>query len=223
MNEHLTDEDLVLHHYGEANFAAHLAECGGCRARRAALGRTLDLAGVQGVPDSGAEYGRAVWRSIAPKLAPRRGSGAAWWVWSGAAAAVVAVAFLAGRWTAPAPLATAISVDARQRVFEAALADHLDRAQVMLTQLANDPAGAPEETLGDIVAASRLYRQVANRLNQPGLALLLEDVERVFVEAAHLEPGARRLLQRRLRANDLPFQVMAVKTRLQQKLPGGIY
>jgi predicted anti-sigma-YlaC factor YlaD len=231
MTQHLTDEELVLHHYGEDSFAPHLDECGECRRRLEELARTLSLAAAREVPEPEAGYERSIWRAIAPRIDSSRGRPAAWRVWGGAAAALLAVAFLAGRWTArfpaPAPVASAIppaiSLDARQRVFEASVAGHLDRAHIMLAQLAVDPSAAPEDTLADIAAASRLYRLAANRLNQPGLALLLEDVELVFVEAAHQPPQERDALRRRLQRNDLPFQVQAVQALLAQRFPAGSY
>jgi len=65
---HCSDDDLVLHHYGESPEAGeHVAACAMCaeRARNlAALLETVD----EPVPDRGDEYGREVWERVQPHL-----------------------------------------------------------------------------------------------------------------------------------------------------------
>ena len=98
---HCSDDDLILHYYGEsADAASHLAECGDCAARARDLALFLASLPDDG-PERGERYGLEVWQRVRPHLEARR----AWWTmpsmrWALAAAAVVAIAassFVAGR------------------------------------------------------------------------------------------------------------------------------
>ncbi len=109
---HLTEEQLVLHHYGdtgdEAEAAAveqHLRACSACQADLDEIGRTLAAVDSLEVPARGEEYGASVWARLHPSIAARpRG-----WqdrlsaafaprklAWVGAAAALFVAAFVAG-------------------------------------------------------------------------------------------------------------------------------
>jgi hypothetical protein len=117
---HLTEEELILHYYGEDEdgyavegegpaadaLAArrHLEECESCRALYASLERVLNVVDAMPVPEHGPEYERELWRRIRPHIRERRR--AAWfswpapWRWAAAAtvcAGLMALAFLAGR------------------------------------------------------------------------------------------------------------------------------
>jgi hypothetical protein len=123
---HLTEEELVLYHYGNAGDAAgtaaideHLGACPACQAGLEELRLTLAAVDQLAVPDRGDEYGTAVWARIQPglaqpsptwrerlvsALAPRK------LAWAGAAAALFLAALLAGSYVrslglgvAPAP------------------------------------------------------------------------------------------------------------------------
>lgn len=107
---HLTEEELVLLHYGDAGgtaaFDEHLRACPGCQAGLDEVRQTLAAVDSLPVPDRGDEYGAAVWARVQPGLARRsptlrerlfpaftpRGL-----AWAGAAAAVFLAAFLGGR------------------------------------------------------------------------------------------------------------------------------
>jgi len=116
---HYTEEDLILHYYGERRGAGrdverHLESCSPCRTAYQALAGTLALVTPADPPARGEQYGLEVWQRIRHQL-PERES--AWWMaagWFGrnqlatAAAALVLVAgaFVAGRaWPRqPAPV-----------------------------------------------------------------------------------------------------------------------
>ncbi|HYU41499.1 MAG TPA: hypothetical protein VEQ84_05070, partial [Vicinamibacteria bacterium] len=70
---HLTEEELVLHRFGEAEdpaaAVAHLAECAACRAARETLRRDLDAVPMPEPPERSADYGAQVWARLAPHLA----------------------------------------------------------------------------------------------------------------------------------------------------------
>ena len=68
-----------------------------------------------------------------------------------AVAAMLVVAFLAGRFTRPPnPPAriVAITADGRQRVLLMALGDHLERSEMVLTELANVPDQSADLSVG---------------------------------------------------------------------------
>src|SRR5579864_72493 len=129
---HLTEEQLVFHYYGEEgeNLAieTHLEECAECRALYGSLQRVLNVVDSMPAPERGPAYGAQVWQRLEAKLPPRR-----WWqAWAGGApplrwafsmtavAALLVVAFLAGRSYPPRPAAPQVAADtqaqARERV-----------------------------------------------------------------------------------------------------------
>ena len=68
---HCSDDDLVLHHYGESPEAGrHVATCASCAARARDLASLL-MAVDESVPDRGDEYGREVWARVQPQLDTR--------------------------------------------------------------------------------------------------------------------------------------------------------
>src|SRR5580700_8923582 len=103
--DHLTEEQLILHYYGEEGDALssekHLEECAGCRDLYGSLQRVLNVVDALPVPEVGPEYGAEVWRRIQHRVPVRR----RWlpsfeWRWAAATAAMAGLliaAFVAGR------------------------------------------------------------------------------------------------------------------------------
>src|SRR5262249_44158623 len=93
---HLTEDDLVLHYYGELEGAAaaragnHLRECADCHASFTTLQRVL--AAVESAPpvDLGEGFERKVWARLQPELEPRRKGWLSWFILSPARLAWVA-------------------------------------------------------------------------------------------------------------------------------------
>jgi len=222
---HISDDDLVLIYYGEpaAGCEEHLAGCGECAARLAAL--RADLARLQEempVPERGEEYGRWTWFRLQPKLAARRSP---WRRWTGVAASVAAVAvlvlgaFFAGRYSMnPAtPVDAELAARPGARVYRAALGQHLERSQLVLREIENAPA-ADESDFSDeqeraesLLTANRLYRQEAASEGDNGTANVLEDLERILLEVAHAPArvSAEDLeeIRRRIREQKITFRV----------------
>lgn len=76
---HLTEDDLILHYYGEAGATAeerrtesladrHLAECGECRGAFDALRRVMEAIDAAPVPEPLPSFERAVWARLEPAL-----------------------------------------------------------------------------------------------------------------------------------------------------------
>src|SRR4051794_7848103 len=69
---HLTEEQLILHYYGEEGetLAAeqHLEACCECRSLYGSLQRVLNVVDSMPVPERPAEYGVQVWKRIERRL-----------------------------------------------------------------------------------------------------------------------------------------------------------
>jgi len=161
---HLTEEELILHYYGEDEdgwagegegpageaLAArqHLEGCESCRALYASLQRVLNVVDAMPVPEHGPEYERELWNRIRPHIRGRRR--AAWfswpapWRWAAAATAcagLMVLAFLAGRAYPLRPGAVAVASQndpqTGERVLLVAVGDYLERSQMVLIELSN--------------------------------------------------------------------------------------
>jgi len=219
--KHLSEEDLILIYYGEPGAPegaqAHLAECGLCRAAADSLARTLDLCYEWKVPTPGAGFERRMW---APQ--PRGWSGAR--VWMGVAATIVVLigAFLLGRASrVPQPVILAgLSDQARERILEISLADHLDRAGMLLTEISN--AGDFKAERGraqDLVEEGRLMRQTLARQGDSATLTFLDEVERFLLEVSNapdsVSPDEVRELQQRIGSDSLIFKVQVIESNLR--------
>ncbi len=234
-HRHLDEEELMLHYYGEAPEAEQrLAECPECRAQYGAIQRTLNTADALPVPERGPDYGAEVWRRLEPRLSARR---LRWlipqpWRWAAAGVAVAAllvVAFLAGRSTGPAakPAPMAAAGPQSERVLLVALADCLDRSQMVLVELANaDPKGdvdisAQQARAEDLVADARLYRQTAAHTGDSAAAGILDELERVMVdithEPSHISPAGLETLRERLKAEGILFKIRVLGSNVRRE------
>lgn len=227
---HWTDEELILEYYGEGDGDRnHFDSCPDCQERMRQLERTLEAAAGMKVPARGADYGRQVWVRIEPKLEPRRRATViAWpkWAVAGALAASLVIAFSVGRYTHPAPAVAELPPATRQRLLDAALTDHLDRSQRVLLEVVNSPVGEAaldRTTLEDIIAANRLYRVSAQRQGDLRAVAVLEDLERLLLEAANSRPDEAALVMRRAADTELLFRVRTVRDRVKTSLPSGTF
>jgi hypothetical protein len=238
--KHLSEEDLVLLYYDEPGVAegsktalVHLAECTDCRAAAETLAQTLDACNEWSPPEADAELGRSVWARLAPQLDRQPvtalpGSRRRFWLMAAAVAALVVAAFFAGRSSSrPAPAITAgLSEPARERILSIALADHLDRAQLLLTEVANmndtdsTEFGASRARAKDLVNEGRLLRQVMAPGNEP----LLDEVGRFVLEVANAPDSvdAQEIqgLKQRIDAESLLFKVRIIEANLRTQNAG---
>jgi hypothetical protein len=240
---HCSDEELLLEYYGEASrHAEHRRGCTECDARYQELSATLDS--VREIvtlepPERGEHYGLEVWQAIRHRLPERQRS----WhslltpQWGLAAAALLlVVGFTAGRqWsgeTTPEPRSNvAVDVpradeDARRRTMLLTVSDHFDRSDRVLAEIMNAPEPdaltAQQQWAGDLVAASRLYRRNAVAINEPAVAAVLEELERVLLDIVHQPPGATAAdleeIRRRIDSAALLFKVRVMSNELQYRL-----
>ena len=235
--QHLTEQELVLHHYHDedspAAVAQHLAACDVCRAEYNSIQRVLALVDEIPIPQRADNYGDQVWTRLRWRLgsAGRRRN----WRTTLAAAAVLAVAFFAGEWwhahnvathpsvmasASPAGPAEATQAAAQNRILFVVVTDHLDSSERMLLQVVNsDSKGGLDLTsergrAEELVASNRIYRQTAEQHGDDRLASVLSDLEPVLLEIAHsegkLSPDEAAALQKRIDAKGLLFKVRVV-------------
>jgi hypothetical protein len=230
---HPSEGDLILLYYGEGRVSpsveAHLAECQACAEAFAALRADLSSIGEDPVPARGEDYGARVWSALQPRLGSRFGARRArtvrWWAPAALAASLVA-AFLVGRHY-PSPSPAAIPEQARERIFVVMVGDHLERSEMVLLEVANgegkDPVDvrAAQESAENLVAANRLFRLSARRAGEPGVASVLDELERVLLEVARgpaqLGPEERAQLRRRIESGDLLFKVRVLESTMRSK------
>jgi hypothetical protein len=243
---HLTEEDLVLHHYGEsvgaeaASVLAHLAACEPCRAAMAALQADLAAVTADPVPEPGAGFPGRVWDRLRPRLEARpqvRGSFAVRpprrfaprrLAYGAALAASLVFAFVLGRHWPPSGGDRPIPEPVRERILLVAVGDHLERSQMILVELMNaDGEGsldvsAQQQSAEELVEASRLYRQAALRSGgDAGVTSVLEELERVLVDVANgpsrLSASELRDVRRRIEDGGLLFRVRVLGSQMRDR------
>jgi hypothetical protein len=242
---HLTEDDLVLHYYGEMDAAAedrataHLSACALCHGTYSRLQRVMAL--VDSVPAADAPQGfeRVAWARLEAAL-PRRSGWLSWFVYSPARLAFAALvvvlvtgAFFAGRWMPGRPATVAAGSNGspgtlRERILLVDLGDHLDRSQMMLVELvsADDAAGPVDISIErtraqQLLAANRLYRETALRTGDTATAALLDELERVLVDVAAspstLTQDDFDMVRRRIQSKDLLFKVRVVSSDVHER------
>src|SRR5262249_22605529 len=127
------------------------------------------------------------------KRVPATPRGWAWWDEKWAVAGLMAVlvvgAFLAGRvWprAAPSNIATTTTQANPQKVVLVAVGDHLERSQMLLVEIMhNEDTGhidfsAEQQLARDLLDDNHLYRVSAQRVNDPQVARVLDQLGRVL-------------------------------------------
>ena len=232
MNEtHLSEEDLILHHYGEgsdrAAAEAHLAGCPRCAAALDELRRVLALVPADTAPLREAAYGARVFERLRSRLArplPRRKRFLPQHLVAyGALAASLLLAFGLGRQFPADPPAPVV----RERVLLVAVGQHLERSRMVLVELTNAHGLGPahikseQQWAESLMADNRLYRQAAIHSGDTAVVGVLEDLERVFAEVANgpdvLDARALRDLRTRIEARGLLFKVKVVEGQVRAK------
>ena len=181
-SEHLTEDDLVLHYYGEdgaseARVEQHLSACGDCRGAFQTLRRVMEAIDAAPVPEPAPSFERTVWARLQGELNREEFSRGAsgenssrfftfnWQslVFAGGLAAVIVGLIV---WQMMLPLGTtrgtdtSLSADAeahRERVLLTAVSDHIEQSELVLVELANAPSdGGPLDVTLERTAAHDL-------------------------------------------------------------------
>ena len=242
--KHLSDQMLVAHYYeddrGRARRKAvdHLSECQDCAARLAEITRFLGAIPPLEAPERSEGYGNSVWNAIRARLPERekqrwRVAATQRWAWGAAAAALIVAAFLLGRFSQPSPPRVAIATQTspekvKKRVLLVALGNHLEKSQMVLIELANEPdnegrvdISSEQQRAQDLVDASRLYRQTAHEVGDTSAAKVLDQLERTLLDVVHspseLSEADLKRIQRRIRSQELIFKVRVVSARVARE------
>jgi hypothetical protein len=244
--KHTNEEELFAYREGEMKgretIAAHLRECGQCRAELERMEEVFQALNALPVPDPGEEYGTRVWRQIANRLPERRVN---WWAGFfmprrllalGAAAALLILVFYLGRKTGAKAGGEEI-VDAsrvRERVLLVAVGEHLGKSEMILMELSNaQPAEAGKSLINistaqkraeDLVEENRLYRQTALNGGDNAMASTLDELQRVLMDVANspaeVTPAQFESIQKRIAAQGILLKVRVVRQELRTQETG---
>jgi hypothetical protein len=244
MNQHLTEDELILHYYGEteradtARVESHLESCAECQSAKEKLHSVMALVDSAAPVEAPIGFERIAWARLEPALDRNARSGWRTFFWSpqwalaGGMAALVLAAFVAGRFSGggavvTTPNATVVASVEPERVLQTAVDDHLDRTQMMLVELANadvdgaDVLAGEQARAGDLVAANRVILQSAMQSGDAQVIDILEDLERVLLEVANAPANATSNdltdLQSRITREDLLFRLRVIASEMRQR------
>ena len=239
--KHISEEELFAYREGEMSgresIVAHLKECGECRAELERTEEVFRSLNALPVPDPGEEYGTRVWRQIVDRLPEKHAN---WWsgffaprrlMAMGAAAALLVLAFYAGRKTSPRTGGDEI-VDAgkvRERVLVVAVGEHLGKSEMILMELSNaQPVERAKKLIdisteqrraADLVKENRLYRQTALDGGDNAIASTLDELQRVLLDVANspaeVTPAQFESIQKRIAAQGILLKVRVVRQELR--------
>jgi hypothetical protein len=219
---HLTEEQLVDAYYSGEPADSHLAECPECKASFEQLRELLDRLSDLPTPERGPGYGGEVWTRLLLRLPRTKSRKAWWWILAPALAAMLAIAFLAGRWTERSEPIAGNSEQARERVLLLSISEHLERSQIVLEQVANtDDLVEERDRARELIGANRLLRQTAERLGDAKDAVVLEQLEQVLLDVANApdkptkDDAAR--VQKTIAQNELLFKVRITLTDARER------
>ena len=241
--KHMTEEELIAYKEGvaaqRAMIAQHLATCEECRAELERIEAVLAALDTLPVPNPGEDYGRHVWQQIAQRLPERP---ARWWQeWFepkrlgalGAVAALLIVAFLAGRFTRRNQPGNDVATteQIRERVLVVAVGDHLNKSEMFLVELSNAQPNSSSEKLvnisaeqrraEDLLEENRLYRQTALQEGDKVMASTLDELERFLLDVANspdqITPVQLEKIRQKIEARGILFKVRVVGRELQER------
>jgi hypothetical protein len=234
--KHLSEEQIVLHYYGDAEdqaeAAQHLSDCSSCRGEFERVQSMLQQIGPVEVPEPFAAFEEKTWLNLRDRL-PEKHSWSAWlqspkqWALAGSMVALLVAAFIAGRYwphanavkNQPSVIANDKPVNPQQVVL-VTVGGHLQRSEMLLVEIMNSDASAPldfsaeQGRARDLLDANHLYRVSAQQAGDPKIARLLDELGRVLAEVANgpkeMSPGDLKEIRGRIESEGLLFKVRVV-------------
>jgi hypothetical protein len=236
---HLSEEQIVLHYYGDADAPAeveqHLSGCAECRAEFARVQSMLRQIEPLEVPEPAANFEEKTWLNVRDRLPEKGGifrrlfTPQPKWAIAGLMAVLIVGAFLAGRYTTRRvpPIDTTAKANP-QRIVLVAVGDHLERSQMLLVEIMhNEDTGrvdfsAEQQLARDLLDDNHLYRVSAQQVGDPQVARVLDQLGRVLTEIANgpAEVSANDLEQVRhtIQSESLLFKVRVIQSEVNSKL-----
>ena len=235
---HLSEEQIVLHCYGDAEEATaidgHLRECAACRGHFEEMQGLLRGIEPLEVPEPSAVFEEKTWLRLRDRLPYKRGGFRQWifgpvgkWALGGVAVLLIAAAFVAGRfWPRPSETAKNVPVANPQRVVLIAVGDHLERSQMLLVELMNadakDTLADEQKEARDLLDSNYLYQASAQQAGDPQVARLLDELGRVLTEVANspsqISQADLRQIRGRIQSDGLLFKVRVVGSEVNSRV-----
>lgn len=233
------EQQLISYYYGEAEDPAAveklLASDAAARQLFEELSALLEQVKPSEPPERGEDYPRRVWQKVQWRMQPQLRF--RWWefltlrqvVPAVLLAAFVIGAFLVGRYAGGPDTAieAGISERARRQILMVAVADHLERSQLMLVELLNAPLedsvdmSAERRHVGDLLTDTRLYRTSAAESGNVLIAGVLDELERVLIELRHspeqMSPRDIERLRHSLDAQGTLFKIRVLNSKIRQQ------
>lgn len=237
---HLSEDQIIMVYYHESSPESrhHLESCPACQEELENLRQVLDSARDVEVPEPGSDYGRSVWLKIESQLNPRPESPrvvkASFWrlpaprrfSWLAALLVISVGSYFVGRQQAVSPPLSvpeaSLEVD-NEAILRVALADHLDRCHRLMREISNTTVLTSDSGFSDradrLLAANRLYRLVAQKGSDPSLVMVLDDLERWFIDVAHMGPETASLndVQQRLQRQGLILKLSVMQNNIRRR------
>ena len=238
---HLSEEQIVLHYYGDAEEASeverHLAACADCRAEFARVQAMLKQIEPLEVPEPAAGFEEKTWLNVRDRL-PQKGGflrrlfgQQQKWALAGAMALLLAAAFLAGRfWPRPGQQ-VAQQPPAQinpQRVVLVAVGDHLERSQMLLVEIMNADTKGPvnfsseQAQARELLDSNHLYRASSQQAGDPQVARLLDQLGRVLAEIANgpaeVSPEDLQQVRHTIQSEGLLFKVRVIGSEVNSRV-----
>jgi hypothetical protein len=237
--KHLSEEQIVLHYYGDADETAeiegHLAGCTECRAEFARVQSTLRQIEPLEVPEPPSSFEEKAWLNLRDRLPEKGGflrkllGSQQKWALAGAMVLLLATAFLAGRFW-PRPIQQIAQQPAQanpQRIVLVAVGDHLERSQMLLVEVMNSDTKGPinfsseQAEARDLLDSNHLYRVSAQQSGDPQVARLLDQLGRVLAEIANgpaeVSPGDLEQVRHTIQSEGLLFKVRVVGSEVNSR------
>ena len=244
--KHKTEEELYAYREGEMKgreaIAAHLQECGECRAELERIEQVFAALNEMPVPEPGEGYGAKVWHQIADRLPEKQEK---WWAGLfaprrlmalGTAVVLLALAFYAGRQTGPnrGDGGAADAGKVRERVLVVAVGEHLGKSEMILMELSNAQPpvsgnkliniSTEQKRAEDLVEENRLYQQTAKNSGDTAMASTLDELQRILLDVANspdeVTPAQFASIQKRIAAQGILLKVRVVRQELRAGAAG---
>jgi hypothetical protein len=239
--DHLSEEQIVLHYYGDADETAeierHLAGCSDCRAEFARVQSMLRQIEPLEVPEPPLNFEEKTWLNLRDRLPEKSGflrrlfGTQQKWALAGAMALLLAAAFLAGRfWPRPVqPIAQQQQPSQAnpQRVVLVAVGDHLERSQMLLVEIMNADTKGPinfsteQAEARELLDSNHLYRVSSQQAGDPQVARLLDQLGRVLAEIANgpaeVSSGDLEQVRHTIQSEGLLFKVRVVGSEVNSR------